>query len=199
MAAIVGVLLMTQGLSSVGKRADAVAANNAKFDVLHLALAQFVMLNKRLPCPASGTPNDGAENVTSPANTASCLSPSGVVPWTTLGLAQTAAIDSYGRMIGYRVYDQAAGFTRTGGLDLHNCLDDDVATTIALSGGDCNSTTHENARTDFFVSKGLTMSDRGTTVSQVAYALISFGDSGLGAYVATSATPMTAPSSASKE
>ena len=199
LAAVIGVILMGQGLSSVGKRAQAASANEAAFETLHLALAQFVMINRRLPCPASGVPNAGGEDVVSPIDTTACQSPSGVVPWTTLGLPQSAAIDSWGRMIGYRVYDQATGFTRPDGMKLIDCLDEDVTVEIPLSGTACNATTHENARSDFFVGKGLTVNDRGTDVMRVAYALISHGETGLGAYVPTSGTPMTAPAGASKE
>ena len=199
LAAVIGVILMGQGLSSVGKRAQAASANEAAFETLHLALAQFVMINRRLPCPASGVPNAGGEDVVAPTNTTACQSPSGVVPWTTLGLPQSAAIDSWGRMIGYRVYDGATGFTRTDGMKLIDCLDEDVTAEIPLSGAACNATTHENARSDFFVGKGVTVNDRGIAVTRVAYVLISHGDTGLGAYVPTSATPMTAPAGASKE
>lgn len=194
--------LLYNALGSISKRLDANVTSFDSFRKLDEALALYVMVNQRLPCPASGTAsgtNAGKADPEAPA--LNCNSPSGVVPWTTLGLAQKDATDSWGRYIAYRVYDGASGFTQSNGLALANCLDEQAATIYALSGSGstCNSITHENTVSDFFANKGLTVNDRGSVKTQVAYALISMGESGLGAYYPGGAAPMPSPDPASKE
>ena len=81
---------------------------------LDAALAGFVSQHKRLPCPARGTiaataTGAGLESI----NLASgqCV-PSdqadGVVPWITLGLSETAALDTWHGRISYRVQPSLA-------------------------------------------------------------------------------------------
>lgn len=191
--------LVYSALGTVSRRLDANATSASSFKALDEALARYVMLNQRLPCPASGTANAGIADPDTAV--ATCNSPSGVVPWATLGLSKGDATDPWGRYIAYRVYDGASGFTQSNGLALANCLDEPVATIYALSGGGstCNTITHENTVSDFFVNKGLTVNDRGSANTQVAYALISMGESGLGAYYPGGAVPMASPDSSSKE
>jgi hypothetical protein len=124
-----------------------------------------------------------------------------VVPWNTLGLAKTDAVDPWGRYVFYRVYDGATGFTRTNGLNAHDCLDEETSVTYALSGAGstCNSTTHENSLTDFIATKGLTVEDMGSSRTKVAYVLISPGESGFGGYYPGATAPLTTPAAASKE
>jgi len=194
LAALLAVVLFGGALSSAGRRADVAAQNRESFTVIDAALIQFIQLHLRLPCPADGTidatnPSAGVENTVSPTDTAICRSPSGVVPWKSLGLLQPATLDGWGRMISYRVFDGAGGFTRTYGLNLSDCLDSDVTQVYPLSapgGLFCNATTHENTRSDFLATKGLTVNDRGVPKTQVAYALISHGASGYGAYTPSS-------------
>lgn len=197
-AVLVGAIVLSQGLSTIGKRAGEFSANQASFDTLHAALTQFAILNRRLPCPAAGNLSTGIEEFV-PLSLTDCGSPSGIVPWVTLGLPQSTAIDSWGRMIGYRVFDRVSGFTRANGLNATDCLNEDVASVVALSAGACNAATHENTRSDYFAGKGLTVNDKGTPIPMVGYVLISFGETGLGAYIPNSTVPMLAPSGASKE
>jgi hypothetical protein len=199
-AALIGAFLIFGGGFIATKKLDSKAYDRAAFAVIDDALVRFVQLNKRLPCPAngaSGTSTDGVEDPSSGAT--DCPTPVGPVPWTTLGLHRSAATDSFGRLYSYRVYDGSTGFTRTNGLDLTNCLDQDDADVVALSGSVCNATTHENARSDFFSGKGLTVDDRGTTKSQIAYVLLSHGATGYGAYLPDPSVTMTAPTSGGKE
>ena len=72
-------------------------------------------------------------------------------------------------------------------MNLSDCLDSDVslggppANPLSPPGGiACNATTHENTRGDFLNAKGLSVSDRDTLKTQVAYALISHGETGYG-------------------
>jgi prepilin-type N-terminal cleavage/methylation domain-containing protein len=70
-----------------------------------IALVNFVTIMRRLPCPAdgslpSGDPNFGKELPSCP-NPADQVN--GVVPWSTLGIAQADIIDGFGSLITYRV------------------------------------------------------------------------------------------------
>lgn len=198
------------GLLPSTRKLDTRAAHRAASAVLDEALVRFAQVHQRLPCPAnggSGTSTDGTEDPASGAT--DCPTPVGPVPWTTLGLPRSAATDPHGRLYSYRVYDGANGFTRTGGLRLSDCLDDDVADVLALSGSACNATTHENTRSDFFcitvsgtsctAAKGLTVDDRGTSKTRLAYVLLSHGASGYGAFLPDPTVAMTAPTVGGKE
>jgi hypothetical protein len=199
-AALIGAFVIFGGGFLGKRRLDAGSAHQRAFAVIHEAMVQFAMLNKRLPCPANGGSGTSTNGVEDPATGAmDCPSPIGVVPWTTLGLPVSAATDSFGRLFSYRVFDGSTGFTRTNGLSLTDCLDDDDTEVIALAGGVCNATTHENTRSDFFAAKGFTVDDRGTTKGQIAYVLMSHGPSGYGAYLPDPSTTMAAPPAGGKE
>lgn len=81
------------------------------------AMANFVALNKRLPCPANGTIASGALNVgvetlsAAGATKGTCIPAnqvSGGVPWVTLGLAENDATDPWNGRITYRVFPPLA-------------------------------------------------------------------------------------------
>jgi hypothetical protein len=197
--AFVTAFMLYNSLGSVSQRLTAVGANATSFKKIDDALTRFVMLNQRLPCPASGTAHTGDADPNNAVTT--CNSPSGVVPWSTLGLSQTDAVDPWGRYIAYRVYDGASGFTRTNGMSLADCLDETASTIYSLSGtgSSCNSNTHENTVSDFFATKGLTVNDMGTARAQVGYVLVSTGETGAGGYYPGGSATLTAPSASSKE
>jgi hypothetical protein len=202
--AFVTAFMLYGALGSASKRLTTGSSNNVAFKRIDEALASFVMAHSRLPCPASGTAQNGLEDPKPSALDPyqDCNSPSGIVPWSTIGLRDTDARDTWGRYIGYRVFDGAKGFTRSTvpGLALADCLNEPVATVYALSGASvtCNSTTHENTFSDYFATYGITINDMGT-VKKVAYALVSMGESGLGAYYPGGASALSLPSSSSKE
>jgi hypothetical protein len=82
------------------------------------ALANFVAQNKRLPCPADGTIasgvlNAGVETISpGPLPAKGTCNPAtqinGVVPWVTLGLAESEASDPWNGRITYRVFPPLA-------------------------------------------------------------------------------------------
>ncbi len=193
--------LIYHGLQRLPQRLDAAGATSTSFTKLDEALLQFVMLYKRLPCPASGTAHTGLEDP-QPSSTdyslgsTTCNSPSGVVPWKVLGLSQTQVLDPWNRYIAYRVYDGATGFTRSNGLSVSDCINESTLT--GYSTGGC-AATHENTLGDFFAGKGLSVNDYGTSRTGIAYALISMGESGNGAYYPAGTAPNSMPSSSSKE
>jgi hypothetical protein len=78
------------------------------------ALADFVAQHRRLPCPARGNIASGALNAGVEAinlGTGQCMPANqsdGVVPWSTLGLSDSAALDAWNGRISYRVQPSLA-------------------------------------------------------------------------------------------
>ena len=84
----------------------------AKLEALEQAMVRFVLANRRLPCPADGdlppgNANQGLELAAGGACTALALT-NGVVPWRSLGVSQTDAMDAWNTMVSYRVWGGAA-------------------------------------------------------------------------------------------
>jgi len=109
---IVGVLLggLLGSLSGLqGRQRE--AQTERQLDEIREALVTFAALNRRLPCPANPatsatTLGAGVERV--PTAGGCTGGNAGVLPWATLGLAQT---DAWGRRFSYRV---TASFARSG-------------------------------------------------------------------------------------
>jgi prepilin-type N-terminal cleavage/methylation domain-containing protein len=99
-----------------------------RLKTVEIALANYVAINKRLPCPADGTSTIGIElrapaTLNFSADCASTATPNvsqttGVVPWVTLGLAFADILDGWDRQISYRV---AYGLTRDSALNMNAC------------------------------------------------------------------------------
>jgi hypothetical protein len=158
------------------------------------AMLAYVSQNKRLPCPAAGTATTGDADPAVAA--ATCNSPAGIVPWLTLGLRQADAMDGWGRLISYRAFDGATGFTRTDGIKMTDCNTSATATGTAVATCDPNHYTHP---LDFLAGKGLSVNDLGALKSGIAYVLISHGETGKGAYGAETAMRNDLPVAGSKE
>lgn len=99
--------------------------------VIHDAVLGFAVANGRLPCPAiATTPNTTAGAGTESRNTgvvpAVCTNTEGVVPWTTLGIAET---DAWGRRFTYRITPEFAN-DPVGGLQATFTLTDNGSITI---------------------------------------------------------------------
>jgi len=177
---------------------------------IQAALNNFVIINKRLPCPADGTDIGTATSGTekAPAGGGDCTNnqANGVVPWATLGLTPAAALDAWNDQITYRV---GYGLTRTAtspscsaasaALDMSSC---DPAGTRpatpgwpACGGGLCDTTctgaflsSNCTSPANFLANKGLDVTTDGITkvmdhtkYTGAAYILISHGDNGYGA------------------
>lgn len=188
-----------------------------KLAVIESALTNYIVVNKRLPCPADGsidltvTPLNALAGVEggrtglgdctqNPANQAS-----GVVPWVTLGLGLSDVLDAWDNQITFRV---GFGLTRTAALDMSSC--DPAGTAAELGGtpspainqGVCNAATctgtfaaaNCTSPTNFLQRKGLDVKSSTTTTAMsylagtgAAYVLISHGENGYGAISNTGA------------
>lgn len=216
-AAVVIVLILVALAISLGRdyfRGEAMLeqqdVNDASLRKISDALVAYATLNGRLPCPAQGTrPTPPAvDGVAVPdASTATCTYPDGVVPWVTLGLRRSDAMDAWGGRISYRVYAPTAsgdGFTRANGVSARNC-----STEVAVGGPsevvvDCDgSAAHldhpvhfRRATADPTRDRGLFVNERGATVGGLAFVLVSHGRSGRGAFGMESGVRAVLPTSA---
>ncbi len=111
----------------------------AKLEALEQAMVRFVIVNRRLPCPADGALAPGNANQGLELGAAGVCNPAtqinGVVPWRSLGLAQSDAMDAWSTMVTYRVWGGANTLTvhtvAGTGMDMKNL---DPATPGAVSG-----------------------------------------------------------------
>lgn len=104
----------------------------AKLEALEQAMVRFVMVNRRLPCPADGalgTGNAQSGVEQRPAQECTAMG-SGVVPWRSLGVPADAAMDAWGNLITYRVWARTSGgvgsaintsLAMDGGMDFIKC------------------------------------------------------------------------------
>jgi len=119
------------------------SATQQKLNNIDAALVNFVIVNKRLPCPADGSIAMTASGAGSEGGRTSgdCTNnqANGVVPWVALGLNAGDIVDAWNNQITYRV---AFGLTRdpvasqNAALDMSSC---DPAGTAAASGGSVGS------------------------------------------------------------
>jgi hypothetical protein len=191
-AAITNALTASQRLSTTTARMQAIDA----------AIVQFVMQQKRLPCPADGrlastNANAGLER----RNAGSCnvngagTEQHGVVPWITLGLSESDATDGWNRRFTYRT---ALALVADNALDMSWC---DPAGTGGLGAGNVCSSTCTSASlatctppSTYLLNKGLqiknvagtvVMDPAGAPPNGAAYVVISPGSSGGGAYLSS--------------
>lgn len=108
----------------------------AKLEALEQAMVRFVMVNRRLPCPADGiqgtaNPTSGVEQRGDAVRPDTCTAmATGVVPWRSLGVPADAAMDAWGNLITYRVWARTSGgvgsaintsLAMDGGMDFIKC------------------------------------------------------------------------------
>lgn len=180
-----------------------------RLDTAEAALINFVVVNKRLPCPAdgriaSGTPGAGTESINvGPGTCTLTVAQFGVLPWVTLGMAEADASDPWNARLSYRVDPNlAAALPKPLLMNMSDC---DPASTGAVSVGGgckvpvlpCTGSAGCTSPAAFLAAKGLDVWDglngapgfaarqnNSTTGSGAAWVLISHGPSGAGAYSA---------------
>lgn len=172
-------------------------------DAADTALVQFVATNKRLPCPAdgriaSGLANAGVEQVSGAGACNPVTQQFGVLPWVTLGLTETAALDPWAGRLTYRVDPLLAGRAPLAALmNMSQC--DPAAIGPVGAGGACLAAAAPCAGSAACTSPGSYLADKGLDVwdgrsgfatrqnnraagSGAAYVLISHGPGGSAAY-----------------
>jgi prepilin-type N-terminal cleavage/methylation domain-containing protein len=202
---------ITRGVVASQKR----SLTATRLATVDAALVQFVMQQRRLPCPADGTKpssdaNAGIEGARSAANGCTGTQANGVVPWRALALTEAEVTDGWDRRLTYRV---EASLAADGGMDMSGC---DPAGTAAGAvnfqpcAAGCTSTNMaactppKNFLAGTGAARGLAVRNLAGTVlmdpaaqpgidTGAAYVVISPGESGGGGYLNTGAL---APSSA---
>ena len=181
--------VLLRSVSATQKR----SITSSRLANIEAALVQFVMQQRRLPCPADGTQSasaGGAEVWAAGACTTNQAN--GVVPWRALGLSAADATDGWDRRITYRV---ASDLVAANAMDLSWC---DPAGTGGLVAGACNATctagnpVNCTPPSTYLAGKGLVlrnlagtivMNPAGSPSTGAAYVLVSHGESGGGAYL----------------
>lgn len=186
-------MLALQAAKQTRQPLEAQRTTVQRMDSLEKALKAYTVTHARLPCPAKGNAlaTDADFGLSSPnAATATCTNPDGIVPWRTLGISQSEAMDGWGRFISYRVpVDTAApvtaGMTNVNAADMTNCdtvEPSPVAPTAPAFACTASLNVLNTAFMDVAVRPGLTVRVNDTDQPQIAWALISHGPSGLGAW-----------------
>lgn len=166
---------------------------------LKAAIAAYVTVNRRLPCPADGSlvassPNRGFElrdeNSASPtyqhctsATSTIADQKTGIFPWKTLGLNERDVITADLTHYSYRVFSGPTGLSVDNGASMTNCDTDNGPTPDAplSTSGQCDSSTN-NTSAQFTTGKGLTVVTESGSRTDIAYVLIHHGKSNSGAY-----------------
>ena len=148
-------LSTTLVLSELGQRrevGDQQALTQKRLLALRQVLVNFASVNGRLPCPADGSLRPGDVNLGLERRAAdgTCLVVAGppitpimnrgVVPWVTLGLTETDALDGWNTRISYRTITALAappnlGFTSNRALDATGCDPGGAAARAAVTVG----------------------------------------------------------------
>jgi hypothetical protein len=186
----VATALVIRQANSVRQAGDQISVTNARLEIVRKAMVDFVGLNGRLPCPASGLLADGQPVPLNPS--VNCTNTNGTVPWSVLGLSSEQVLDAWGRRLSYRVFTGATGLTITDGADMTNC-DSNIAAPVAPAAPNrlCNgahSTTSDPASLIGFLAyrPGLAVYDDARappSVTRVGFVLISHGPTGQGAWL----------------
>jgi prepilin-type N-terminal cleavage/methylation domain-containing protein len=197
---ILGVVVtMAAGITKALTASQRLSITTTRMAAVDTAVVQYVMQQKRLPCPADGTllstdNNAGIETARTAAAGCTTNQAGGVVPWRALGLSESDATDGWNHRLTYRVLPALAA---DGGMDMSWC---DPAGTGGLVGTACNTACANAALgsctppATFLAGKGLKVRNiTGTTIMDpvgppntgAAYVVTSAGSSGGGAYLSS--------------
>jgi prepilin-type N-terminal cleavage/methylation domain-containing protein len=199
--AIIGLLaamaaLLTRAVTAQQRR----SITATRLATVDSALVQFVMVQKRLPCPADGSisstnANAGTE-VAPDANGCTTNQQNGVVPWRALGLTEADITDGWERRMTYRIPQRLAVASA---MDMSWC--DPAGTGPAIGGANtlcqnvgCTSATLGTCTPPltFLNGKGLlvqtiggtrVMDPAATPPTGTAYVVISHGETGGGGFL----------------
>lgn len=210
---ILGIVIsMAVAITNALSASQRLSTTTTRLAAIDTAIVQYVMQQKRLPCPADGTlPSGNASagiEVVPGAGGCSTNEANGVVPWRALGLAETDIMDGWNRRMTYRIDPTLA---KASALDMSWC---DPAGTGALSAGVCNnactSTTLGSCTppSTYLSGKGLKVKNVAGTVvmdpgaapsNGAAYVVISAGSTGGGAYTSAGVLAPTTTTDGTEE
>ena len=202
---ILGVAIaMAVALTNALTASQRLSTTTARLQTVDAAIVQYVMQQKRLPCPADGTlastdANAGIENPANRTALAGCTTnqAGGVVPWRTLGLSEQDATDGWNHRLTYRIQPTLAA---DNALDMSWC---DPAGSGGLGAGNsCNSactaatiTANCTPPSTYLNGKGLEVHNVANTIvvmsptanppTGAAYVVVSAGSTGGGAYLSS--------------
>ena len=184
---------ITRGAIASQKR----SLTTTRMTAVDAALVQFVLQQKRLPCPGDGTlaSNHANAGVEGGRNAAGCTGNQqhGVIPWRALALTETDATDGWDRRLTYRIDPNLAA---DNGMNMSWC--DPAGTEAGATPRACNAACTNTALASctppaaFLTTRGLTVKNvAGVTVMDpaavpntgAAYVLVSHGESGGGGYL----------------
>ena len=191
---------LTRGVTAAQKRSQ----TGTRIAAADAALIQFVMQNRRLPCPADGRIATGMPNAGVEARddvTDVCTLPGagaqqhGVVPWVSLGIGEGDATDGWDRRLTYRVHTTLVADNI---MDMSQCdpAGDADPTGAGACAGSCSAATVASCtKPSKYLGEGA-VPDKGFNVRTIvganvmlppatgaAYVLISPGESGGGGYL----------------
>jgi prepilin-type N-terminal cleavage/methylation domain-containing protein len=201
---ILGVVIaMAAAVTTALTASQKLTTTTTRMAAIDNAIVQFVMQQKRLPCPADGRIASGATNagveqwsagkcqVTGTPDTVQY----GVVPWVSLGLSESDATDGWYHRFTYRIDPNLAA---NNALDMSWCdpagtepgAGPKACTPNACNGSALTSCTPPSA---FLTGKGLQVRDQqtpqhtimnpsGSPSTGAAYVVISSGPTGGGSY-----------------
>jgi prepilin-type N-terminal cleavage/methylation domain-containing protein len=182
--------MITRAITAGQKR----SVTATRLAIVDTALAQFVVLQKRLPCPAdgalAGTAAASGTETARDVNNGCTAQQNGVVPWRALGLSEVDASDGWDRRLTYRV---SPLLSADNGMDMSKC--DPAGTQVGAIPRACSACATDltvcTPPLHFLGTKGFTIQTiSGTQVmappaTGAAYVVISHGESGGGAYLTT--------------
>ncbi len=187
---------ITRGVAASQKR----SLTTTRMAGVDAALVQFVLQQRRLPCPGDGTLVSSNNNagVEGARNAGGCTGnqQNGIIPWRALALTETDASDGWDRRLTYRLDPLLGG---DGGMDISWCdpagTKAFVALTVCSTGCVATDMSTCTRPVDFLRGRGLTVRNVGGAVlmdpqtgtafppTSAAYVVVSHGESGGGAYL----------------
>ena len=193
--------LIVRQLQFVQRTTDRATTTKQRLLAVENAMARFVSVNRRLPCPADGRTSSTAVGAgTEQRLTGDCTLPDfGVLPWVALQLVEQDVTDGWGGRFTYRVPTGATGFTRDGAFNMSSCAT--AGSAVAESIGSvivcrarttfpCPLASECTSPANYLVNRGLMVRD-GTGVilmnpatnTGAAYVVISAGENRGGAFL----------------
>lgn len=192
-------LVMTLGLGALNAFLGSAASSETKARQARFkeALIAYLGSNKRLPCPDVPNNTNGTGDATGVTgiedrSAGVCVSPNGVIPYASLGLAREMAEDGWGNYMSYQVFLEATGACPGINVDWTstNCFGEGKAGGLWVYGG----TLANPENLAFFNPASTPPAD-----SRAIAVIVSHGPNGLGAWTRQGIQNIAPPAGACEE